>query len=147
MRNRLLNTLRKLHISIPLRSSRTDLQKIGDAGESEAAQFLKSEKGYTILARNWKQGHHELDIVAMDRDVLVFVEVRSRQSSAKVSGYHSITTKKKNSLRNACRVYLNGMRRRAPHFRFDIIEIAHASCGQKTVKHFESIPLFNRHFF
>ncbi|MGB0370476.1 MAG: YraN family protein [Opitutales bacterium] len=126
---------------------RTERKKLGDEGESLAAKYLRSERKYTIIARNWQQGHHELDIVAKDGDVLIFVEVRARKAGAKVSGYQSITRKKKESLRNACRAYLNTMQRRAPNFRFDIVEIAHSSSEPKRVRHFKSIPLFHRHFF
>lgn len=127
-------------------SQKTERQQIGDLGEAVAADYLQYQEGYKILAKQWKRGGYELDIVARDEDVLVFVEVRSRKVGSKVSGYHSITRKKRRSLQNACKTYLNTMRRRAPHFRFDIIQIAHASSGDRTVTHFKNISLFDRHF-
>lgn len=51
--------------------------KTGRFGEDAAADFLEG-KGFTILARNWRSGHYELDIVALASDGLHFVEVRTR---------------------------------------------------------------------
>lgn len=51
--------------------------KTGRFGEDAAADFLEG-KGFTILARNWRSGHYELDIVALGSDGLHFVEVRTR---------------------------------------------------------------------
>lgn len=49
----------------------------GKKAEDIAAGLLEN-KGYTILDRNWRHIHKELDIVALDKDVLVIVEVKSR---------------------------------------------------------------------
>ena len=133
-------------VLFPKQSRETEKQKTGRKGESRASDYLRFEKGYSIIARNWSQGPHELDIVARDGDVLVFIEVRSRKKTSKVSGYHSITQKKRLSVQKACRSYLNAMKRRAPHFRFDIIEIAHSSSGDTELRHYPSIPLFPKNF-
>lgn len=52
-------------------------QHTGKFGEDMAADYLEG-KGFTILARNWRSGHYELDIVAVDDDGIHFVEVRTR---------------------------------------------------------------------
>lgn len=52
-------------------------QQTGKFGEDMAADYLEG-KGFTILARNWRNGHYELDIVAVDDDGIHFVEVRTR---------------------------------------------------------------------
>lgn len=54
--------------------------ELGKWGEQIAAQYLE-EKGYSILARDWKDGHRDLDLVAMDGDTLVFVEVKTRSKN------------------------------------------------------------------
>ncbi len=52
-------------------------QTTGKFGEDMAADYLAG-KGFSILARNWRSGHYELDIVALDGDGIHFVEVRTR---------------------------------------------------------------------
>ncbi len=52
-------------------------QITGRFGEDAAADFLEG-KGFTILARNFRSGHYELDIVALDSAGIHFVEVRTR---------------------------------------------------------------------
>ncbi len=52
-------------------------KEVGDKGEEIAVSFLKS-KGYKILNRNWRSGKLEIDIVAQTKDLIVFVEVKTR---------------------------------------------------------------------
>ena len=49
----------------------------GKQGEAEAARFL-SEKGYEIMARNFRYQHAEIDLVAKKGKLMVFVEVKTR---------------------------------------------------------------------
>lgn len=49
----------------------------GKVGEEEVYRFLL-EQGYVVLERNWRIGRRELDFVALDGDVLVVIEVKSR---------------------------------------------------------------------
>lgn len=51
----------------------------GRDGENLAVDYLEG-KGYQILERNWRSGHKEIDIIAMDGDEMVVVEVKSRKS-------------------------------------------------------------------
>jgi len=94
----------------------------GRLGE-EAAARLARERGWKIVARNWRHGRDELDMVAWDGPVLVFAEVRAREARALVSGYHSVTRRKKNALARAIRAYRRGMSQPPAHFRFDIVEV------------------------
>lgn len=54
-------------------------QSLGRWGENIAARTLE-ERGYTILAQNKHIGHAEVDILAQQDDVLVFVEVKTRSN-------------------------------------------------------------------
>lgn len=51
----------------------------GDESEEKACRFLK-QRGYRILARNWRSRTGEVDIIARDEGILVFVEVKARSS-------------------------------------------------------------------
>ncbi len=52
---------------------------LGQRGETAAAEFLRS-KGYKILMRNFRANGGEIDIVALDGDITVFVEVKTRSN-------------------------------------------------------------------
>lgn len=54
---------------------------IGRLGEDIAANYLR-KKGYAILARNFKARYGELDIIAVHNKTLIFIEVKTRKSSA-----------------------------------------------------------------
>ena len=53
--------------------------ELGAWGEELAAAFLR-QKGYVIVERNWKMGHRDIDIIAKDDDMMVFVEVKTRRN-------------------------------------------------------------------
>lgn len=54
-------------------------QKIGKIGESAATEYLVKQ-GYDILERNWRYHKAEIDIIAKHKGLLIFVEVKTRQS-------------------------------------------------------------------
>lgn len=55
----------------------SNLRRIGAEAEDRAADYL-IEKGYTIVTRRWSTRGGELDIVALEGDILVFIEVKAR---------------------------------------------------------------------
>jgi putative endonuclease len=110
-----------------------------------AAKFLR-ERGWKIVARNWCHGRDELDLVAWDGEVLVFGEVRARAAQAVVSGYHSVTIRKKRALGRAARAYLRGLPSPPAHFRFDIVEVKVSDSDQPEVLLHTGIPLFPKNF-
>ncbi len=121
-------------------------QSPGERGaywERVAAAALRKE-GLRIVTRNWrKKGRRgEIDIVARDGECLVFVEVRSRGAAALVSGYHSVTHKKKAVLREMCLAYLSLLRIRPSTYRFDVVEISYKSARDYELRHHRNIPLF-----
>lgn len=96
---------------------------IGKYGEYLAVRFAKSQK-FKIIHQNWTSSfdhRREIDVIAMDDEVLVFIEVRSRSAKSLQSGYESIGKKKKSVLEKASRDYLR--MNPNPYYRFDVIEI------------------------
>lgn len=92
----------------------------GSEFEDEAADFL-TDKGYTIVTRRFRAKKGELDLVALDRNELVFVEVKQRKE-----GYipeASISRKKIERLYSAAREYLATTDQPDRHFRFDVVAI------------------------
>ena len=78
----------------------------GALGENLAAQYLE-KLGYKILERNWHFSRTgEIDIIALDRDALVFVEVKSRKSTAFGHPFEAIDEKKYNQVHSIARAYM-----------------------------------------
>lgn len=78
---------------------------LGKEGEEMAARWL-AENGYTVLHRNWRHSHHEIDIVATKGKFLHFVEVKARRSSRLGHPEDSVTKKKFKHLQKAADEYL-----------------------------------------
>lgn len=123
-----------------------DSRKLGEWGEARCAEYLHREKGMRVLARNWKAHPGELDLVCMEGEVLVFVEVKTRPKGALVSGYFSVTKKKKRVLLTTCKAYLRSLKHPPATFRFDIVEVRFCQSGKFTISHYPNIPLFPKFF-
>lgn len=91
----------------------------GERGEMQAAEFLGRE-GLAIIARNYRCRFGEIDLIARDGATVVFVEVRSRASSAFGGAAASITAAKREKLLKAARHYLATLQP-APPCRFDAV--------------------------
>lgn len=91
----------------------------GAIAENLAVRFLQRQ-GLRILERNFRCRSGEIDVIACDRDTLVFVEVRLREPSVFGGAVQSITTTKQNRLRKAARYYL-GQQSSGKSCRFDAI--------------------------
>ncbi len=92
----------------------------GKEGEAFAVQYLK-KKGYRILESNYQTPIGEIDIVARDRDTIVFVEVKTRQSL--LYGYPSeaVTWHKRERLKKLALYYLKVHKMLGASGRFDVI--------------------------
>ena len=93
----------------------------GKLGEVRAEQYLE-QKGYTILARNFVSPGSEIDLIASDGRVIVFVEVKLRSLSY-ASGREAVTIAKQKRICKGAMYYMmrNGLMNRQA--RFDVIEI------------------------
>lgn len=105
-------------MSIPYHSQN---RKIGAAYEEKAAAYLK-EQGYHILAQNFICRQGELDIVAKDKEYLVFVEVKYRKSGMYGQAIESISYQKMKRIYATARYYMycNNFSENTP-CRFDVI--------------------------
>lgn len=97
-------------------------KKLGRQGEDAAARYLE-KSGYLLLHRNYCSRLGEIDIVAVDRDVLVFVEVRSRSSEDYGLAQESITGRKKLKLRQLAWQFLKAEGKTDRSCRFDVVAI------------------------
>ena len=101
------------------RSTRIDRAAAGAAGEALAARFLVA-RGLTIVARNFRTRHGEIDLVARDGSTLVFVEVRRRASTRFGGAAASITVAKQARWTLAARAYIARFAN-PPPCRFDAV--------------------------
>lgn len=93
----------------------------GIAGEEIAVEHLLKQ-GYRILARNWRDQHLEIDIVAQIEDLLVIVEVKLRASNAFGTPEEFVTKSKQKKLVKAADVYIKENNINTDT-RFDVIAI------------------------
>ena len=97
-------------------------QSLGMRGEDLACEELE-KRGYVILDRRFRTRCGELDIVARDAGVLVFVEVKARSSSSFGTPLESVTWKKRQRLSQMAAAYLCHKRLAGIACRFDVISI------------------------
>lgn len=84
----------------------TQRMSLGRKGEDVACEFL-SGKGHTIIQRNYRAGHLEIDIITLDRNGVHFVEVKSRMAPVAVSPEENVTASKQKKVADAALRYLN----------------------------------------
>ena len=103
-----------------------DKASVGKYGEQIAVRFLKKQ-GYKVLERNLHVSHQEIDIVAMNREYIVFAEVKTRTIHPDKADVYStpgaaVTYQKQNYLISAARKYLSNNRYELQP-RMDVIEV------------------------
>ncbi len=106
--------------------------RLGRRGEAMAAAYLL-EQGYRILARNWRHHHKELDIVAEKGEVLVIVEVKTREDPAQPAG-ELVPPEKEHALIEAADAFIR-QHDLDEEVRFDVIIITMPAGGAPTLEH------------
>ena len=118
-------------------------KETGDIGEAYAASMLE-EKGYEILERNWRYRRLELDIIAMQGEVMVFVEVRTRAAKSFYKPERSVTKDKWQNLAFCAGRYME----HSGHdweIRFDLVSVILRPNGTASLKHYEDAFFPNRY--
>jgi putative endonuclease len=98
---------------------------LGRQAEGLAARYLE-QRGYTILARNWRRPEAELDLVVSQEGLCVFVEVRSRTGTERGHPLETVDARKRGRVLRAARLYLDEEHPTAAVFRFDVVGITFA---------------------
>ena len=115
---------------------------LGKWGEELAAYFLL-RKGYTIVERDWKSGHRDIDIIAIDKDnTVVFVEVKTRRNRVFGEPEDAVDYMKLRNLRSAINHYIK-YKYINTNVRFDVISIIGTpDVGVPDINHFQDVPMF-----
>jgi putative endonuclease len=89
----------------------------------EAALRTYRERGYMLLARNWRCPLGELDLVLSRGDEVVFCEVKSRRPSAFGAPFEAVGRDKQRKLRSLAQAFCAAERTRAETYRFDVASV------------------------
>jgi putative endonuclease len=112
----------------------TPKQRLGSFGEHRAAEFLR-RKNYSILALNYKRKFGEIDIIAKDKNEIVFVEVKTRTGQYNIHPSEAVDWKKLNKIFRTGILFLQEHHISAD-FRCDVIALLPDS-----IEHFENVTL------
>jgi putative endonuclease len=112
---------------------------LGAHGEDIAADYLTS-LGFSILARNWRDGRSgELDLIARDGGTVVAVEVKTRSGTGYGHPLEAITAAKACRLRRLLLAWVREHRPRAAGLRVDAIGIVLQQDGDPRITHLQGI--------
>jgi putative endonuclease len=99
---------------------------LGREGEDRAAKFLV-KRGYRILERNYRTRSGEIDLIALDQGVVVFVEVKTRTNNAFGAPELAVTPQKQQRMLKAALAYMKYKRLHQVPCRFDVVAISAAA--------------------
>jgi len=99
-----------------------DKLEFGKEAEKAAVDFLKV-KGYKIRQRNYRTKFGEIDIIAQDKDVICFVEVKARHSLNLGAPEEAVTTRKQKQISKAAIYYLKTNKLLDKPARFDVLAL------------------------
>lgn len=97
-------------------------KRLGERGEDAAAAYL-DRSGLTVVERNWRCPSGEIDIVALDGEVLVLCEVKTRKGVGKGTPEEAITPAKQKRYKRLAAAYLQAEELESVEVRFDVITL------------------------
>lgn len=110
------------------------MKNLGREGEELATAFLR-QKGYTILEKNYKTRFGEIDIIAKDRDVFVFIEVKTRADITFGYPFEAVNPRKREKIRKVALFFMKKLKKEVPA-RFDVLSI-YFEHGRQQVEHIQ----------
>jgi len=109
---------------------------LGKEGERVAEQYLK-KKGYKVVERNYRCAGGELDLIVLDRRVVVFVEVKTRTGHSFGTPLEAVEFRKQRKMIQAAQFFLTAKRLHQRDARFDVVGISWPG-GEPLVEHIEN---------
>jgi len=118
-----------------------DRQDIGLAGERVAEDWLVA-RGWTVLARRFRSGHRDLDLVVRQGGQVAFVEVKARRGAAYGSPIEAVGWRKRRELARSAAVWIDRHGRAGDAYRFDVIGVllSGASAQVEHIAHAFDVP-------
>lgn len=112
-------------------------QKIGKFGEDEAVKYLK-QKGYKISDRNFSCKRGEIDIIALDKNEIVFIEIKARISLKYGLPSEAVTKNKLKHIYKTAEYYLYTRNLLNENTRIDVIEV-YIKNNQVIINHLKQV--------
>ena len=113
-----------------------DSHDLGAGGEDLAAHHLV-RKGWRIVARNWRFGHREIDLIARRARTVAFVEVKTRARLRWGHPLCAVDARKREEIQRVARAWHARHGRRGDEYRFDAIAVFRDDAGVLHVEHVE----------
>jgi putative endonuclease len=109
---------------------------LGDRGEALAARFLE-RTGWSILDRNFRMGHKEIDLVARRGEVVAFVEVKTRAGRGYGHPLEAVTWRKRREIQQVAAAWVERHGRPGETYRFDAVAVLAPAGTEPTLEHVE----------
>ena len=109
---------------------------LGDRGEQLAADHL-ARAGWTVLHRNFRMGHKEIDLVARRGEVVAFVEVKTRGGLGYGHPLEAIGWKKRREIQQVAAAWIDRHGKDGDVYRFDAVAVLVPAGGAPQVEHVE----------
>jgi putative endonuclease len=110
-------------------------QRVGQWGEERAAVYL-IQRGYQVIARNARTPYGEIDIIAKQGDITIFIEVKTLTSSRNFFPEQNVTSRKREHML-ACAGYY-ATENAIDHWQIDVIAVEGRQGLETKITHFEN---------
>jgi len=112
---------------------------IGKKGEEIALEYLLSKGNYSFIAKNWRKGRYEIDIIVESSGTIIFVEVKTRANNLFGPPELAYDHRKQEHIFKAAERYLETEAKNLAAIRFDLIAIVLNQHDLQEIVHFEDI--------
>ena len=106
---------------------------LGNNGEKIASEYLEKNH-YEIIKRNFRCKQGEIDIIAKDKEELVFIEVKTRTDISYGEASEAVTDTKKRHLINSIKYYIYKQKLENQPIRIDVAEV-YIKCGKVKINY------------
>lgn len=100
----------------------TATQRFGELGEEVAARWLR-RRGWRVLARRWRSGRRDLDVIAAQGGVVAFVEVKARRRNDFGGPVEAVGWRKRRELQRSAACWIDRHGTPGLAYRFDVIGV------------------------
>jgi putative endonuclease len=108
------------------------MNSLGKRGEDIALRFFR-KKGYRVVERNYRTPFGEIDLIARDGDILVFIEVKTRADIAYGRPFEAVDRRKREKMRKVALSFMKRFPAEVPA-RFDVLSID-MEAGREKIEH------------